>query len=246
MIQSVERAFSLLYTIGLNKDRISVSQLARDVDLPRTTVVRLLETLQAVGAVKTAERKDEYQLGDKLLALLNEVPWQTQLRAVAQPCLQTLAEQTGETIYLCLPDGDQVLYATQINSRYKIQVEDATGQRYPMHVTAPGKLFLAHRSPEIQAAYFAQRLERYTEMTILSNEMLETQFIEILQTGHSWTRDEFEIGYVGLAAPIFNQQQELVGAVALGAPKFRIRDATHEAELVQFVSEAAQQISKRL
>ncbi len=246
MIQSVERAFSLLYIIGENKDHVSISQLARDVGLPRTTVVRLLETLHAVGAVKSMTNQDAYQLGDRLLALLNETTWQDQIVAVAQPYLQKLAELTGETIYLCLPDGDQVLYASQINCRYKIQVGDSAGRRYPMHVTAPGKLFLAHRSSDAQAAYLAQDLERYTPYSLISPKALQPQLVEILENGVSLGHDEFEVGYLGIAAPIFNHQGDVVGAAALGAPKFRIQDATHEAQTAKLVQDTAQQISRQL
>ncbi len=236
----------MLYTIGRNKDRLSLSQLARDVGLPRTTVVRLLETLHAVGAVKTASRKNEYQLGDKLVALLTGTSWTEQILAIAQPSLQRLAVETGETVYLCLPDGERVLFASQIDSRYKIRMDDSTGWRTPMHPTAAGKLFLAHRSPEAQMTYMGRELERYTELTLTSLEAFHDQFTQILDSGISWTRDEFEIGYIGVAAPIFNEAGDVVGAAALSAPKFRIEDADHEERVGLLVRDTAQQITKRV
>lgn len=252
MIQSVERAFLLLYTIGSHHGHINISQLARDVGLPRTTVVRLLETLQAVGAVKYDLEADEYQLGDQLLALLNHTPWQDQLIALAQPCLQKLATETGETVYLCLPDGDRTLFATQINSRHTIQMVDWTGTRSPMHVTAAGKLFLAHRAKESgalslskgQARYFEHPLQQYTEFSLTSPEVLSQQFEQIQRTGISWTREEFEIGLVGMAAAIINGDGEVIGAAALEVPKFRLQGK--EEMIAQLVRETANQISQRL
>lgn len=246
MIQSVERAFSLLYTIGHKKERVTVSQLARDVGLPRTTVVRLLETLQAVGAVKQAELKDEYQLGDRLLALLSETSWSSQISAIAQPCLQKLAEQTGETVYFCLPDGDWCFFAAQINTRYKIRLEDSTGERHPLHITSPGKIFLAHRSSEAQAAYFQHELIKYTAVTLNTIPALQQQFAQILHDGVCWNHDEYEIGYTSVAAPVYNREGDVVASPAVGAPKFRIRDAAHQAELAGLVRETAREISQRL
>ncbi|MEM7117523.1 MAG: IclR family transcriptional regulator [Chloroflexota bacterium] len=246
MIQSVERAFSLLYTIGHNKERVTISQLARDVGLPRTTVVRLLDTLQAVGAVKSADHKDTYQLGDKMLALLSETSWTEQIVAIAQPSLQKLAEQTGETIYFCLPDGDWCYFAAQINTRYKIRIEDSTGERHPLHITSAGKLFLAHRSQKAQALYFEHDLVQYTAATRNTLSQLQQQFAEIVQYGICWNHDEYEIGYTSVAAPIYNSDGDVVAAPAVGAPKFRIRDKAHETEMARLVCEAAQAISKRL
>lgn len=249
MIQSVERAFKLLYTIGRNEGHIHISQLARDVGLPRTTVVRLLETLHTVGAIKSAGNdlgQDEYLIGDQLMSLLSTTSWQDQLSAIAQPILQLLAEKTGETVYFCLPDGDQTLFASQINCRYKIQMSDSTGHRHPMHLTSAGKLFLAYRPVNEQEKYLTRELESYTSFSQISAKVLRRQFRQTLQTKIGWTRDEYEIGYIGVAAPIFNQHGEVVAAPSLGAPKFRIQDETQEEKYAQLVREAAQSISTRI
>ena len=249
MIQSVERAFKLLYAIGRHDGYTHISQLARDVDLPRTTVVRLLETLHEVGAVRSAgneQGQDEYLLGTELLSLLSTSSWQDQLNAIAQPVLQTLAEKTGETVYFCLPDGDQTLFASQINCRYKIQMSDSTGHRHPMHLTSAGKLFLAYRSVQEQEIYLAQKLESYTKFSQTSPKVLKRQFKQTLQTNLGWTRDEYEIGYIGIAAPIFNKHGEIVASPSLGAPKFRIQDEKQEEKYAQLVKDSAQQISERL
>ena len=246
MIQSVERAFALLYKIGQEDDQISISQLARDVNLPRTTVVRLLETLQGVGAVKTAVSKDNYQLGDQLLALLSKASWTDQIVAIAQPSLQKLAEQTGETIYFCLPDGDQCYFAAQINTRHKIRIADSTGERHPLHVTSSGKLFLAHRSTKALNAYLNEPLIQYSKATVNSETGLKDQFKQILETGISWNHDEYEVGWTSVAAPVFNAAGDLIASPAVGVPKFRVRNKEHETELTQFVMEAAGEIMERL
>ncbi len=246
MIQSVERAFALLYKIGQENDQISISQLARDVNLPRTTVVRLLETLQAVGAVKTAVSNDSYQLGDQLLSLLSKASWTDQIVAIAQPSLQKLAEQTGETIYFCLPDGDQCYFAAQINTRHKIRIANSTGERHPLHVTSSGKLFLAHRSPNDLTTYFNHPLIQYSDATVNSKSGLQKQFKQILKTGVSWNHDEYEVGWTSVAAPVFNSVGDLIASPAVGVPKFRVRNEEHAVELACLVKEAASEIMERL
>ncbi|MGB1254165.1 MAG: IclR family transcriptional regulator domain-containing protein, partial [Candidatus Promineifilaceae bacterium] len=86
----------------------------------------------------------------------------------------------------------------------------------------------------------------YTDASMISAEELHTQFKQIHQSGVCWNHNEYEIGYASVAAPIFNKYGDVVGAPAIGAPIFRIRDAAHEKELEQLVCEAAQQISHRL
>jgi len=246
MIQSVERAFKLLYTIGHNEDQSNISQLARDVNLPRTTVVRLLDTLQAVGAVKTDQQTDDYLLGDKLIALLNSSPWVDQIAAITQPYLQDLALTTGETAYLGIPDGNSVYYVTQIDSQYTIQMKDWSGQYTPLHPTAVGKLILAYSPTETRNHFLAAPLERYTDFTLTDPPQLQTDLATIQETGVSWSREEFEVGCINLGAPIFNQNQHLVAAVAIGMPKYRLENRQQEKRLAQLVSQAAQQISQHL
>ena len=163
-----------------------------------------------------------------------------------QSMLKALAEETGETVYLCLPDGDQVLFASQINSRYRIKLEDSTGQRYPMQVTSAGKLFLSERTTSGLMAYFENDPERYTDETIVTVAEMANEIESIKNSGISWTRDEFEKGYIGIAAPILNEQREMIGAPALGAPSFRVRDAAQEASFAALVKETAEAISRRI
>ncbi len=246
MIQSVERAFRLLYTIGQREDQSNISQLARDVGLPRTTVVRLLDTLQAVGAVKTADVTDEYQIGDKLVALLNNTPWKEQLAAVAYPYLQELALTTGETTYLGIPEGNSVFYMTQIDSQYTIQMKDWSGQYTDLHPTAAGKLFLAYRTPEELDRFFEQELATYTEFTLTSPHQLRPELNTIRQTQISWSREEFEFGCINIAAPIFNRGGQITAAVAIGFPRYRMQSPEHQQWLAEQLLHTGQQISQSL
>ena len=132
MIQSVERAFSVLFSIASADESLSVSQLARDIDLPRTTVIRLLNTMQQLGVIAKNGRSDHYQLGPKMLTLLNHAAGEEQLEVMVQNAMQQLSVETGETIYYCTPTGeDEVLYVSQINARHAIRMEDWTGRTVP-------------------------------------------------------------------------------------------------------------------
>ncbi|NET70345.1 MAG: hypothetical protein F6K62_04835 [Sphaerospermopsis sp. SIO1G2] len=125
-------------------------------------------------------------------------------------------------------------------------MKDWSGQYTPLHPTAVGKLILAYSPTETRNHILNAPLERYTDFTLTDPHQLQTELATIQETGISWSREEFEVGCINLGAPIFNQNQHLVAAVAIGMPKYRLENKQQEDRLAQLVSQAAQQITQHL
>ncbi|MCH7979100.1 MAG: tetratricopeptide repeat protein [Acidobacteria bacterium] len=102
-----------------------------------------------------------------------------------------MAQRTSETVYLCLPDGDQVYYADQINSRYQIRPRDWSGSRVPMYTVSAGKLFLADLSPLELDTYLARPLEPFARKTMKSAAALRAHLKEVRKKRPEKARQHF-------------------------------------------------------
>ena len=244
-VQSVERAFSILNTLGNFPQGAGAAELAEAVDLPRPTVIRLLNTMQDVGVVERPSATNKYQLGEGILALAAQVPFSRQVGMVARPFLQQLAQQVGETVYLSILDGHQTYYIEQINGNHHIQPIEWVGARVPLHVVADGKLFLAHW-PTVDVARYGERpLATFTPKTIDNLESLKENLAMVRERGYAITRDEFEEGLIAVAAPVFGEGGGVITAVTIGGPAYRFKPEQVE-EYAQLVVQTANAISERL
>ncbi|MFN0153569.1 MAG: IclR family transcriptional regulator, partial [Gaiella sp.] len=131
-VQSIERAFAVLR--AMSGAPRGLTEIAARTDLPKSTVARLLGTLELVGA---ARRLDEtrWTIGPFLSGLAGGLSAEAALVAAARPVLERLSAELGEDTGLSLPDGHEVRYVLQVGSGNEVQVRDWTGTRAPMHAT---------------------------------------------------------------------------------------------------------------
>ena len=245
-IQSIQRAFDILRIIDAEREPARAATIAKRTNLPRTTVIRMLATLEEVGAVSRIDNSNYFRIGTAVRLLGQPKTNPTNLKEIAQTNLRLLAQKTGETAYLCLPVGEQVYYLEQINSQHHILLRDWTDTYFPHHATAAGKVFLAFMPPAELDSYLEKPLEHFTPKTITDPQQIRAYVAEIQHVGYGWTHEQTEAGLVGVAAPIFDRDGNVVAAVSLGGPAFRFPKPGQEQETAQYVVQSARQISERL
>ena len=162
-VQSIERAFLLLDVVATGD--MGVTELANRVDLPKSTVARILKTLEQVGAVERVPPDGRYRIGESLAGLSGGGQAVADLAARSRPHLRMLARETGEDAGLSVPDGYQVHYIAQEDAENDVQVRDWTGTLLPMFVVPSGLVMLASWTPE--------RVDRYLERGDLHHETIE-------------------------------------------------------------------------
>jgi DNA-binding IclR family transcriptional regulator len=242
-IQSIKRAFSILKTVANYPYGITLAEVTDKVALPKSTVNRMLLTLESIGAIERLSGGEGFRIGPEIKALAMQPSY---LVALTRPRLHVLAETTGETVTLCLPDGDKIYYAAQVDSQYSLQVRDWTGQHQNLlHVDSSGKLFLAHWPQDKRERYLAGPMERFTPQTIADPTILRQHLTEVRTNGYAWVLEEFEIGLVGVSAPIWNQDGEIIAAINVSGPKFRFPQAGEEDNLAQLVVNVCHQITEK-
>ncbi|MEM8860264.1 MAG: IclR family transcriptional regulator [Chloroflexota bacterium] len=245
-IQSIERAFDILGAIQLQEEGMRAAEIASQIDLPRTTVIRILGTLEQVGAVQRGENKRAFKIGPTIQKMASIETKENNLQSVARPQLESLANEAQETAYLCIRQGNQVCYLDQIDSQHHIRLQDWTGHYFPLHTTAAGKVFLSHFSKQQLEAYLSQNLVRFTDKTIVDAAQIRSYTKEIRHKGVAWTHGQTENGLVGVAAPIYSAAGEVIGSLALGGPAFRFPSNGAKISIEKLVIEKSNDISQKL
>jgi IclR family transcriptional regulator, KDG regulon repressor len=246
-IQSVRRAFDILRAVSANAEGVCLTEIAARVELPKSTVSRMLSTLVGLGAVERLREREGFRIGNEIVTIASNVAYPQSVTAIARPYLQQLSQLTGETLTLCIPDGDEALYIDQINSLRGLQVRDWTGQRLPLHTASDGKLYLADRTDDAVEAYLRQQpMRRYTRNTIANATALRKEIKAIRKKGYAWTKGEYDSDVVGVAAPIRDVQQHVIASVCLFGPEFRWPQEGKAGHLIRVTRETAEKISERI
>ncbi len=244
--QSIKRAFTILKAIAVNDEGIGVTEIANQVDLHKSTVSRMLITLEEVGAVDRLSSGDGFRIGGEIAALAAQISYPRHLITIARPILLKLAQATGETINLCLPDGNLVHYIDQIDSQYNLQIRDWTGYRLPMHATCDGKVFLAYRPPAQIELYLAQPLQGFTPQTITNPDLLREHLAVVQAQGYAWTHGEYEAEIVGVAVPVWGEGDQVIASICVGGPAFRFPTKGNADNLIHLLMEMSRKMTARL
>jgi DNA-binding IclR family transcriptional regulator len=215
--QSLERVLVLIDELSGGPKRLG--ELAKTLDIHKSTVLRMLQTLERHGWVRRQGDPPEFRLGLRLLDLSNAVLAELDVRSVARPSLRRLGAETGETAHLAIRDGSEMVYLDKVESVHPVRMYSRIGARAPLHCTGAGKVLLSF-TPEDE--WPPLELRRYTEHTITTMDELSAHCAEIRSRGWGWDEREHEDTVRCIAAPIFNASDELVAAVSMSVPTSRL------------------------
>jgi len=243
-VQSVERAFLLLRTLA--QGQLGVTELAEWVELPKSTVARLLSALEAEQAVEQVEVGGAYRVGPGLIDIAGSVPAGHNLITAARPHLLELTEATGETAGLSIIDNGLVHYLDQTQSTSDIQIRDWTGEYIPIHVVAAGLVMLAHLPADQQDEFLSKPLEKCTQWTVVDPGEIRERLAQIRSLGYGWVYEEFVEELNSVAAPVLDTDGQPLAALHVHGPAFRFPnpDLAHDHGLA--VSAAANRLAAQL
>ncbi len=243
-IQSVQRAFRILDAVSQVPNGAQVGDVARLTGLPKSTISRMLTTLENIEAIQRETPHAGYGIGPTIAKLLAQPSWLVSLGEIP---LQQLVEATGESATLSVMDGDRLLYITQKSDpKPNIQLRNWTGTHFSaLHVSSPCKLFLAYDAALLRR-YLCKPLERFTEHTIVDQGRLKAHLDQISRQGYAWVREEFEHGLAGVSAPVFGRNGKIAAAISLYGPSFRIPSHENEKEFSELVVKKAAEMTAHL
>jgi DNA-binding IclR family transcriptional regulator len=245
--RAILRVPEVLMAIARSGTGIAMGELAQDLKLPKTSLHRLLRTLEHGGFVVRAGGL--YRPGPesfRLAAALGQAAPSAQFPACARPVLEVLAEQTGETVMLSVLSDKltESIYLEVIESASPLRFSMRAGNRRPLFSVASGKAMLAFQPTEQQQRYLDQvEFFEFTQETTRKDEM-PTLLRRTRESGVVYDRNGIVDGASGVASPVFNQASEAFCSVSIAGPTERM-DARRGA-LEQQVLEAGQRISRIL
>ena len=242
-VQSIERAFAVLSALA--DGPVGVTEVADRVALPKSTVARLLGSLQREGVVEQVPGGTRYRLGARIASLAAGIAGTGSLVAVARPHLVELSSAVGETAGLSVPDGFEVHYIDQVDTAHQVQIRDWTGTRVPMHAVSSGLVLLAHLPAAAQKRFLAGPLERFTPRTMTDSSALRERLRQVKADGYAWVHEEFAEGLNSVAAPIADASGDVVAAVHVHGPSYRFPASGDERQIAQRVVDAAGRIAAR-
>ena len=243
-VQSVDRAISVMEFLS-RRGWSGVTEVANELNIHKSTAYRLLTTLRDRGLVEQDAATEKYRLGFGLVLLASSVRADLDILRCARPVCERLSEQTRETVTVAVLEEDDAVVIHQTISRTSALNADWTGRHTPLHATAAGKIFLAHMTADQRRRVLRRPLERFTENTIVDPAVLRDHVQVIADDGFAYTVEELEVGLNAIGAPMYSAKGEVVGAMSVWGPAFRL-PGDFIPKTAELIKEAAAEISRCL
>ncbi len=243
-LNTLEKAVQIL-TMLSESSQLQVAEIARELDLPRSTAYRYIAALRSHHLVEEAADGPGYRLGTKILELAATMS-QRPIRDVALPYLERIARETGETVILCGLREHEGICLEKVDGHHALRVSYELGDTYPLHASATGKAIYAHLNPiERQSIIDEVGLEPFTDTTITDPEALERETVKICESGYSESDGESIVGTRGIAAPIFSFSGRIVASIGASVPRHR-GEGENRQRLIDLLVQAAQDITREI
>jgi DNA-binding IclR family transcriptional regulator len=243
-VQSVERALSILR--ALSAGPAGVTELAERVDLAKSTVSRMLSTLEDIGAVAQVETGGRYRLGPLMAEIAGSMAPTKSLIESAHPLLAELSKATGEAVGLSVREEGQVRYILQTAQTGEVQVRDWTGFASPLHVGAAGVVLLAYAPELVITGYLAGELVAFTPKTVVDPKTWASRLTACRATGWEWVFGEFSEELNSVAAPVRDANDQVIAAIHVHGPTFRFPGAESPETIGKKVAETANRLTQAL
>jgi DNA-binding IclR family transcriptional regulator len=222
-IQSVDRAARVLLLLGEDSEPLGVSEMARRIGIHKSTVSRLLATLERHDLVSRDSESDLFRLGSAFFRLSEAVARDVALVPQARPILERLAEATDETVNLAVLRGREVFHLDQVECSRFIASTNWAGRAAPAHATSTGKVLLAFAPAPVLEAALASSLPRLTARTRTDPAELRRDLTEVRRLGYALVVGELEEGLTAISAPVFDAGGTCRAAISVSGPSFRLR-----------------------
>jgi len=246
-VASVEKAFRVLDAISDAKTELGLSEIAARTGIGKSAAQRFLYTLHALGYLNQDNTSKGYRLSSKLLALSGSYVSADILKAKAHPILEEANRRCEETINLTILDGTDVVYILRFPSKHVVSVNLAVGTRLPAYCTAPGRVLLAPlERTKIDLVFAKSDLIKHTELTETDPRRLHEILAQVRRQGYALSIQEAFVGDISVAAPIFDDQDNVTAAVNVAVPFPRWSVAKAKRQLIPVVRDVGKAVSKAL
>jgi IclR family KDG regulon transcriptional repressor len=224
-VQSLGRAFAILEEIARHREGIGLADLSKRVGLHNSTTFHLAKTMVSLGYIRQERDSKRYRVGRPLFALAASALDEIEMVNLATPVLEELSRDSGESGHFAVRMGDSVIVIARTSGAGAFQLTDRVGVVRPAHCTALGKIILASLRPD-QLKRFLERVELKpsTRKSITEPAALLREIAEVRRSAVALDDGEFNAEVRCLAVPVFNFTGDVIGALGISGPIWRMTD----------------------
>jgi DNA-binding IclR family transcriptional regulator len=239
-VQSLGRAFSILEEIARHREGIGLADLSKRVGLHNSTTFHLAKTMVSLGYVRQARDTKRYRVGRPLFALAASALDEIEMVNLATPILEDLSRESGESGHFAVRMGDAVVVIARTSGAGAFQLTDRVGVVRPAHCTALGKIVLASLRPD-QLKRFLERVELKpsTGKSITDPNALMREVAEVRRSAVAIDDGEYNAEVRCVAVPVFNFTGDVIGALGVSGPVWRMTDEVLKGRAKQVRAAAA-------
>jgi DNA-binding IclR family transcriptional regulator len=243
-VQSVDRALLVLEILA-KLGQAGVTEIAAELGVHKSTVSRLIAVLESRGYVEQVSGRGKYRLGFSIARLARASSGHLDLVKLSQDVCDSLAAEVGETTNLAVLDADRIINIAEAIGPAEITLRTWVGQSCPAHATSSGKVLLAGLDAADVRVRLASVLESFTENTVVKIADLQRELAIARERGWASVAEELEVGLNAVAAPVHDANAQVIAALSVSGPSYRMGPAQFEEAAKQTIA-AADAISRRL
>jgi IclR family transcriptional regulator, KDG regulon repressor len=221
-IRAVERALDVLSCCSHQTPELTMTQIAEQIGINKSTVHRLLATLEKKRYVERDTATGLYRPGIRLYQMAYLTLEHNDLRRLATMFLHRLCDQQRENVNLAILDVTDVIYLDVVESLQRVKLAATSGQRLPAFCTASGKAILAFLPEENVKRILQQGTPRYTQHTLSTSKEFFEDLYHTREQGFAISEQEYEDGINAIAAPIFTGSNQPIASVSVAGPAYRL------------------------
>lgn len=245
-IQAIERAAEILFAFSPDEPELGISELARRLRLGKSTVHRLLASLERAELIAFQADTQRYSLGIGVMRLAATLRHGRNLISIGLPHLTALRDLCGETVGLRIRVGDEQMCILKVESLHDLSYREPLGKRSPLYAGASGHLLLALMPPEEAERIIAETEFRpYTHRTITDRQTLLAEIERVRSQGYATSFEERSVGAGSLTVPIRGSDGGILAVLGVAGPVTRLTPR-RILELLPLVRETAERISIEL
>jgi len=215
-VAAVQRAIAILDELAAAKSELGTNEIARRTGINESSISRILATLASGGLVEHLPSTGRYRLGVGIMRLATAAGERLDIRTLARPHLEELAQRTRETVTLSVPGTREAMTLDYVQSPLSVRSVAEVGRASAAHATAVGKIFLAHGG-----SLPGGQLKRFTERTIVDREALAVEVSRIAERGWAQAVGEREDDLNAVAAPVLDPAGRLAAILGVQGPAVR-------------------------
>lgn len=243
-VQATKTSFSIIEYIQ-EQDGARVHEIADALEMANSTAHKHLTTLEQIGYV--VKRDAEYRLGMEFLFLGGYVQNSNSIYKPVKPVVRKLANRTGEQAQFIVEENGLGYHLFTAPGDQAVSIDTRIGKRIYLHANSAGKAMMAFwEQSRVDDVLDKWGLPPITENTITDRDEFIERLSTVRQRGYALNMEEHIIGYRGIAAPVRIQNQDVIGALAIGGPSHRYKREQLNEELPEIMLEAANELQLTL